>query len=210
MENPWETSDLDIYESHMNLKNVAQIPLLNKIMKSQLSLDNIDFVAIWGVAGGNGLEYISCNDFKKVYCVDINIKYLDVIEKRYSYLNCLILEKLDLNDISLNLPEVNLVIANLLLEYIGLNNFTSQIKKIKPKYVSCVIQIDDNLNDKNNFVVDSIYSDSLKNISKLGVSIDKNDLISKMNEIEYKCILEEKYDLPSNKKFIRLDFSNLI
>lgn len=206
MKNPWKTLDLDIYENHMNLETVAQIPLLNKIMKSQLSYENIDFVAILGVAGGNGLEYVSCNDFKKVYCIDINSKYLDVIKKRYSDLNCLILEKLDLNDLFLELPVVELIIANLLIEYIGLNNFTSQIKKIRPKYVSCVIQID----NKNNFVTDSVYKDSLKNILKLGIFIDKSELINKMDEIGYKCILKEKYDLPGNKKFLRLDFTDLI
>lgn len=48
--NPWETLDLNTYENHMNLKTVAQIPLLNKIMKSQLFRYTIDFVAILLVA----------------------------------------------------------------------------------------------------------------------------------------------------------------
>lgn len=65
-------------------------------------------------------------------------------------------------------------------------------------------------NIKNSFVSDSIYSDSLKEISKLGFFINKAELINKMNKIDYKCILNEKYDLPYNKAFIRFDFKKVI
>lgn len=128
MRNPWESLDLNIYEKHMNLKNVAQIPLLNNIMKSQFSYIDIDSVAIFGVAGGNGLEHVN-NNLNKIYCIDINIEYLDAIKKRYSHLNNLIFENLDLNDSSIDLKEADLVIANLIIEYIGLNSFLTQIKK---------------------------------------------------------------------------------
>ncbi len=205
MKNPWEILDLSIYENHMNLENVDQIPLLNKIMKSQLSYFNVDSVAIWGIAGGNGLEHISCKNFKKVHGIDINSKYLNEIKRRFPDLNCLILEKLDLNDLLIDLPETGLVIANLLIEYIGLNNFLAQVTKINPKYISRVIQ-----EDNTNFVTDSSYSDSLKNIGVLSVAISKNELINKMGEIGYNCILKEEYFLLNNKKFIRTDFNSLI
>lgn len=46
MINPWENIDLAIYEKHMNQDVTRQLPLLNKIMKSQIKY-NVDSIAIW-------------------------------------------------------------------------------------------------------------------------------------------------------------------
>lgn len=56
------------------------------------------------------------------------------------------------------------------------------------------------------FVSDSIYSNSFKDI--IHSSIEKSVLINKLNEINFDIILEERYNLPDNKEFIRLDFKN--
>jgi len=199
--NPWENIDLNIYEKHMSLNTVGQLPLLNKIMKSQLNY-SVHSVAIWGIAGGNGLEHISCNNFDFIHGIDINQKYLDVIKDKYSNLTCLHLEKLDLYDLSIDLPSVDLVIANLLIEYIGLDNFIKQIAKNSPKYLSCVIQ----KNNVNDFVSDSIYLNDFKDI--IHSTIERNILINKLNEVNFNIILEKIYNLPNNKEFIRLDFEN--
>jgi len=198
--NPWENIDLNIYEKHMGLDTVGQLQLLNKIMKSQLDY-KVSSVAIWGITGGNGLEHISCNDFDSVYGIDINQKYLDEAKNRYSNLDCLYLEKLDLNDLTTDLPSVELVIANLLIEYIGLDNFIKQIAKNSPKYLSSIIQKD----GANDFVSDSIYSKDFKDL--VFSNINENELINRLNEINYKIILEESYNLPNNKELLRLDFS---
>jgi hypothetical protein len=205
MKNPWEKLDLAIYEDHMNLDNVAQIPLLNKIMKSQFFTFDVDSIAIWGVAGGNGLEHISFRDFKEIFCIDLNKEYLKKVKKRYSNLDCINIEKLDLNDLSISLHYADIVIANLLIEYMGIKNFIAQIDKNSPKYVSCVIQ--KNNNNNQNFVSNSPYTNSLKNISKLAISIDKRELIFEMSEIGFECIFDENYSLINNKEFIRLDFN---
>jgi hypothetical protein len=200
--NPWEEIDLAIYEKHMSLATVNQLGVLNKIMKSQLDYD-VNSVAIWGIAGGNGLEHISCNNFTSVYGIDINQNYLKVAKERFSHLKCLYLEKFDLVDLSITLPSVDLVIANLLLEYIGLDNFIKQIDKNSPKYLSCLIQNDNG----NEFVSSSIYSDNFKNLPCS--NIEKDVLINELDIINFNIILEEKYNLPNTKEFIRLDFENV-
>ena len=185
----------------MSLDTIAQLPLLNKIMRSQLDY-KVNSLAIWGIAGGNGLEHISCDDFETIYGIDINQKYLEEVKNRYSNLSCLFLEKFDLNDLSIDLPFVELVIANLLIEYIGLDNFIEQIAKNSPKYLSCTIQ----RNHSSDFVSDSIYSDDFKDISPS--NIEKNELINRLNGIDFNIILEKNYILANNKEFIRLDFEN--
>lgn len=227
MNNPWKNCDLDLYESHMAFETVGQLQVLSNIMKSQFfdyssnhssnhSSDSIDTVAIWGIAGGNGLEHISSNDFLKVYGIDINQNYLNQVKDRYSNLeNILSLEAIDLNDLSVNLIEVDLVIANLIVEYLGILNFTKQIEKSNPSNVSVVIQKDDfssiskksisNFNNSN-FVSESPYIEKLEDIGKFGKSIDENDLIESLEKIDYFNILKKEYDLPNSKKFVRLDF----
>ena len=204
--NPWEKLDLEIYESHMELATVSQLQLLNKIMKSQFYTYKIDSVGIWGVAGGNGLEHISCNSFNLVQGIDINQKYLEIAKKRYLKLDCLSLKKLDLNDVTISLDKVDLIIANLLIEYIGLDTFITQLSRNSPKYVSCVIQ-EDNASD---FVSKSPYNDSLKAISELALLVDGKDLISRMGGIGFKIVFKEKYVLFDEKSFIRLDFRRVM
>ena len=46
-----------------------------------------------------------------------------------------------------------MIIANLLIEYIGYECFKKAVKQVNPKYVSCVIQI----NMEGNWVSDSPY-----------------------------------------------------
>ena len=206
MKNPWEKLDLEIYESHMKLANVSQLQLLNKIMKSQFYSYEVDSVGIWGIAGGNGLEHISCNSFNLVYGIDINEEYLKITKKRYPKLNCLFLKKLDLNEIAIDLNKVDLIIANLLLEYIGLDTFIIQINQSLPKYLSCVIQKD----NEGDFVSTSPYANSLRNISELALAIGEGELISKMDKNGFEIIFREEYSLYNKKNFIRLDFKNNI
>lgn len=65
---------------------------------------------------------------------------LKAVTHRYTdldgILECLCINLLDKAD---ELPEADMVIANLLIEYIGYECFQKVIKRVKPKYVSCII-----------------------------------------------------------------------
>lgn len=92
----------------------------NEMMKGQFDTYPISSVAIFGIADGNGLEHIQKCGFEKVYGIDVNSSYLKEVEKRYPELDGL-LECLCINLISETdkLPKADMVIANLLIEYIG-------------------------------------------------------------------------------------------
>ena len=83
MKNPWENISLADYENHMKLDSVMQLQAMNKMMKNQFDTYPISSVMILGIAGGNGLEHISNNKFKKVYGVDVNPAYLKKVGQRY-------------------------------------------------------------------------------------------------------------------------------
>lgn len=203
--NPWEEVSLEDYEKHMELPSVQQLQTLSKIMKSQLYQYKVSTVAILGIAGGNGLEHIDTSQIKVVYGIDINQNYLDICKERYRNLkDYLILENLDLSNVSNDLPVVDIIIANMFIEYIGVDMFLKQLVKDFPQYVSCVIQ----KNPDTVFVSDSPYVNVFNGISTLHRDIEQNFLIESMSTIGYSLIFSEEHILPNMKKFIRLDFIN--
>lgn len=207
MKNPWKSVLLSTYEAHMALSNVQQLQTLNEITREQLHQYPVNSIAILGVAGGNGLEHVNQRQIKKVYGIDINQDYLDACKTRYKNLNgCLELIHTDLSDCTVLLPKADLIIANLLIEYIGVDTFINHIKQLKPRYVTCVIQ----QNQDITFVSNSPYPNDLADISKLHTDIEKSLLICSMKSANAKLVLEKKYLLPNGKKFIRLDFAMVI
>lgn len=204
MNNPWESIDLSDYENHMSLDNVGQLRALNALMRKQLFSHKVKSAMILGVAGGNGLEHIKSGDLEKVYGVDINRKYLAECEKRFPSLSG-VLETIraDLLDDDLDLPHSELLIADLVIEYIGYECFGKVVKLVKPGYVSCVIQI----NTDNSFVSDSPYLHKFDRLDEVHCQIDPKDLTNVMRELGYIQNSQTETDLSNGKKLIKTDYS---
>ncbi len=155
MGNPWEDIGLDDYEKHMSLDSVKQLQTMNFMMKAQFDAYPVVSAMVLGIAGGNGLDHVDPEKYQCVYGVDINEDYLHAVESRYAdlsdVLKCL---KVDLINESDLLPHAELIIANLLIEYIGYEAFQKAVKTVDPLYVSCVIQIN---TDSEQWVSDSPY-----------------------------------------------------
>lgn len=203
MSNPWQEIKLEDYERHMKLSSVMQLQALNEMMYDQFYHYNVTSLMILGVAGGNGLNHIKKNAFKKVYGVDINEVYLTECSKRYGELkDVLELIKADLCDETLQLPYADLVVANLVIEYIGYNGFTNVISKMQPTYVSCIIQ----MNEGQGFVSDSPYLHVFEPIKEVHHEIYIEGLDETMCRMNYKRILRDEMCLPNGKKLVRLDY----
>lgn len=204
MNNPWEEIKLDDYENHMKLDSVKQLKTLNDIMKEQFETFSVKTAMVFGVAGGNGLEHVSGDKYNKVFGVDINQDYLDVVSERYKNLSqvleCL---KIDLINESEKLPEAQLVIANLLIEYIGYEVFKKAILRANPEYVSCTIQIN---KDVNNWVSDSPYLHAFDRLDEVHCQMNEDKLDETMHEIGYGKLVSKTYDLPNGKAFIKIDY----
>lgn len=203
MGNPWEEIDLEDYESHMSLNSVYQLQVLSDMMKEQFYSYDVSTVMILGIAGGNGLEHINKDSFEKVYGVDINQKYLDKCGKRFALLKG-IFETLcvDLLCDNLKLPCSELLIADLLIEYIGYECFKKVVKLVNPQYISCVIQI----NTDETFVSDSPYLHAFDRLDEVHHSIKADELIDSMQDIGYTNGYVAERALPNEKKLVRLDF----
>ena len=203
MKNPWEEIPLTDYENHMKLDSVMQLQAMNEMMKGQFDSYDVSSVAIFGIAGGNGLEHIEKDRFKRIYGIDINSSYLKAVAERYSQLDGL-LECLCINLINEadKLPEADMVIANLLIEYIGYECFQKAVKRVNPKYVSCIIQI----NMEDNWVSDSPYLHVFDGLEQVHHQMEEHELEKAMLEIDYHAIRTLEHMLPNGKKLVQMDF----
>ena len=204
MNNPWEEISLSDYENHMSLESVNQLQTMNSLMKKQFSDYPVKTAMVLGIAGGNGLEHVRSVNLEKVYGIDINAEYLKTVEERYKdlagILECCCIDLITEPE---KLPSSELVIANLLIEYIGYEAFQKAIKKIDPEYVSCVIQIN---TDEAQWVSDSPYLHTFDRLDEVHCQMEENALITSMKEIGYCTILNELDPLPNGKALQRIDF----
>lgn len=207
MNNPWEEINLSDYENHMRLDSVRQLQALNSIMKNQFEKYDVRTAMIMGIAGGNGLEHITGKKFDKVYGVDINENYIQTVKERYESLSG-VLEciKADIINESDKLPKAELMIANLFVEYVGYEAFSKAVLRVKPRFVSCVIQINDNT---KGWVSDSPYIHAFDSLESVHCQMEENELTETMKKIGYKMIHKSVDGLPNGKYFVRLDYEVL-
>lgn len=204
MKNPWQEIRLNDYESHMRSDGVLQLQTMNKMMREQFYTYPVKSVIILGIAGGNGLEHIDKQVFNKVYGVDINKNYLSTCIIRYPELqNVLETILADLTQNTIVLSYADLLIANLFIEYVGYECFQKAVDQVKPKYVSCIIQI----NTDVSFVSDSPYIHVFDLLDKVHHQMEENKLVDTMNQIGYKKEIQMEEELPNGKNLIRIDFS---
>ena len=208
MNHPWKEIPLDDYEQHMALDSVGQLQALNRIMKNQFEARPVRTAMVLGAAGGNGLEHIRKEKYDSVLAVDINEDYLKAAAKRHVGLqDVLEFLCLDLSAEAEKLPHAELVIANLLVEYIGCDVFQQVICRVNPDWVSCVIQIND---DKAKWVSDSPYLHAFDRLDEVHHQMEESLLTEAMKAVGYEKILREENPLPNGKKFIRLDYRKCI
>ena len=204
MNNPWKEISLSDYEKHMSLDSIMQLQELNRMMKEQFASYPVTSAVVFGVAGGNGLEHVDTRKYHKVYGIDINPDYLSAVKIRCQNLSD-ILECLciDLTDETEKLPAAELLIADLVIEYIGYERFRKAVEKVAPLYVSCIIQID---TDDEQWVSDSPYLHAFARLDEIHHRMDEDGLRECMAQMQYRSIKRTETFLPNGKKLVQMDF----
>lgn len=202
--NPWEKIPLSDYESHMKLESVMQLQMMNRMMAHQFALCETGPAMVLGVAGGNGLEHVESSGISRVYGVDINADYLSQCKERFPRLDG-VLECVcaDLTADDVVLPHADLLIANLLIEYIGYACFCRTVKVVNPKCVSCIIQ----LNVDDSFVSDSPYLHVFDGLERVHHQMSEAELTYAMKSIGYELSSRVEEPLPNGKKLVELNFA---
>jgi ribosomal-protein-alanine N-acetyltransferase len=203
-ENPWIRIDLAAYEEHMGAEGVLQTQALNGITAEQLAGAH-GRVALLGAAGGNGLEHVDPAFIEKIYAVDINGKFLEACRERYARLGgALETVCLDLSEEGAALPACNMMICNLIVEYLGARRFAGLMGASCAGgcTVSCVIQ----KSRGSAFVSESPAAKKLESLEPLHRDIGEEELTDEMKKAGFDAVFKKAYPLPNAKEFVRIDF----
>lgn len=204
-EHPWRGIDLGVYEQHMSDVRVGQLQRLHDITGEQLAEYPSRAIGVLGVAGGNGLDLIDLETTDAVYGYDINADYLAACEARYrnDLGDRLHLVETSI-DRSVRIERVDLLIANLIIEYVGAEEFVAfagaNARSIG--VLSCVIQC----NDAAGFVSSTHYASSFDALASVSSDIDPETLDSAMSDAGFAALGRWEYPLPNGKTLIRQDF----
>ena len=145
-DHPWCGIDLEVYERHMSDARVGQLQRLREITAEQLRAYPARTVGVLGVAGGNGLDVIDAEQTAAVYGWDINPDYLAMCDARY---RDRFGDRMHLIEASISramrIEAVELLIANLIVEYVGVDEFAAFVgaNATSIGVLSCVIQRND-------------------------------------------------------------------
>jgi len=207
-EHPWRGIDLDVYERHMGHPGVGQLQRLRDITGEQLAAYPFRTVGVLGVAGGNGLDLIDPKTTDAVYGYDINPDYLDACETRYrgAFGDRLHLIETSI-DRSVRIERVDLLIANLIIEYVGAEEFVA-FAAANARCIgvlSCVIQC----NDAAGFVSSTDYSASFDALASVSSDISPEALDSAMSDAGFVAMSRREYPLPNGKTLVRQDFQTI-
>lgn len=198
----WETMPLAVYEAHMTHETVAQAQALNALMKQQLNDNPCKSCAILGIAGGNGLEHAESLPIDTIWGIDINADYLAACRTRFARMGHRL--KLEQRDLTHDpIPRAELILADLLIEYIGIPRFVECIRQAAPRVVSCVIQY----NSCSDFVSASPHTAAFADVARLHKDISPADLIAGMEKLGYRIAHLSSLPLPGTKQLLRLDFA---
>jgi hypothetical protein len=205
LEHPWRGIDLDVYEQHMSDAQVGQLQRLRDITGEQLAAYPSRTIGVLGVAAGNGLDLINPETTDAVYGYDINADYLEACQTRYRNDLGDRLHLVETNiDRSLAIERVDLLIANLIIEYVGAEEFAAfaAANARSIGVLSCVIQ----RNDAAGFVSSTDYASSFEALASVSSDIDPETLDSAMSKAGFAALGRCEYPLPNGKTLIRQDF----
>ena len=187
----------------MSAPRVGQLQTLNEVMKRQLAKHSSKTVCVLGVAGGNGLEHINPDRTHKVYGIDISTHYLNMCAQRFAALgDALSLLCMDLTNKTSRLPQADLVIANLLIEYVGVDTFVRLIASARPAAVCCAVQASSGVA----FVSASPCAEVLQCLDAVHQDVEPETLTASMARIGYMKAFQEEHLLPDGKRIICMDF----
>lgn len=166
MTNPWLHIPASDYEGHMGYPSVNQLSFLAQIFEESLSKYDSTSLAYLGCATGNGLEHIDAQTTKRLTVIDINPKYLAILNRRYEQkiANLEIIEA-DLNKFEGNDQRYSLIFAGLIFEYLSPEVLLRKITNWLENEGCLVVVLQ--LPDKNKKQISETPYSSIKSLSSI-------------------------------------------
>src|SRR6266705_2665160 len=131
MRHPWLEIPITDYEAHMALPSVGQAQLLSTALWRTVAEFQPRSLAVLGVSGGNGLEFVERAIVRRVVALDFNPDYLALCSRRYAA-SFAEFEPV-LHDLSQGPPlitPVECIFAGLVLEYLCVELFCGYLASL--------------------------------------------------------------------------------
>lgn len=202
---PWQAIPLSVYEAHMSDAEVGQLQRLRAITAEQLADHRPRSATVLGVAGGNGLDAVNPARFDEIVGIDLNAEYLEACEARYRGALGDRLHLIEARiDRSLRLSETDLVIANLIVEYVGVDEFAAfaGVNADRIGVLSVVVQ----RNDDEGFVSRTEYTSAFSGLASVSSDVDAGRLVEALDAVGFTEIGAVDHPLPNRKTLVRRDF----
>jgi len=202
---PWLGIDLGVYETHMSDPRVGQLQLLHRITGQQLADHPARSLGVLGVAGGNGLDLVDPAITAAVYGYNINPDYLEACRAPFGHVLGDRLRLIETRiDHSVRIEPVDLLIANLVVEYIGLDEFVRFVAANAHSIgtLSCVVQH----NVSASFVSVTAQTASFDGLASVASDISADELCAALAEAGFTSIWSADHPLPDGKSLQRRDF----
>lgn len=199
----WQLYNKGYYDRDESLEDKSKNERLSEISKQQIELYPISTITILNIVNGVELKNIDCSKIKMIVGVDSSEENLRICKDEYVYLKeRLKFVKVDTKYNQMdNLSQTEMLIANLVIEDIGIVAFIRLLKKINPEYVSCLVYNQENGKTGLRYPYGSTYPSINDDVEK----IKENDFIHNMKENDYHCLRKIEY-IQNNEVLIRFDF----
>lgn len=202
-DHPWQRIPLSVYETHMGGDQVGQLQALNACMQDQLNRYPVRTAAVLGIAGGNGLEHVDATSISTLYGIDINASYLQEAVRRFPQLEGVFIPLcIDLAKEAHKVPHCDLLIADLVVEYLGYDAFCHVVQAAQPPYISVVIQ----MQEAGSFVSNSPLKTAFDCLESILHPLSEEGLGKLLVSLGYRTIHAEKIGLSNLKWFLRFDY----
>lgn len=190
----------------MGDQRVGQLARLREVTRDQFAATSSRRVGVLGVAGGNGLDVIDPAEVDVVFGYDVNGKFLTACSDRYAptFGARLVLVEAEIDRKTVIEP-VGLLIANLFVEYIGVDEFVPFVAANAAAIgvVSCVVQ----RNDAETFVSTTEHAAAFDGLATVASDVDADALVDAMAAAGYDVVHASEYPLPNGKTLVRRDFT---
>jgi ubiquinone/menaquinone biosynthesis C-methylase UbiE len=202
MRNPWLEISHSDYENHIT--EVGQAQALNELTKYCLEKYKPVNLTLLGCSTGNGLEHIKPEITRDVYAIDINVRYLQILWKKFAdKIENLTTFNIDIQKDDLKVKNTDLLFAGLILEYVEPKSALLKIIRTLNKNGILVIVIQKN--KQTTFVSKTKYK-SLEKLTEISNEVIESEIDEFL--ILNSLVLNNRNEikLTENKSFISLEY----
>jgi hypothetical protein len=200
MRHPWLEIPIADYEAHMALPSVGQAQLLGTALQRTVAQFRPRSLAVLGVAGGNGLEFVERALVRRVVALDFNPDYLALCSQRFAA-SFTEFEPV-LHDLSQGPPAiapVECIFTGLVLEYLCVESFCGYLASLLTSdgCFAVLIQLPSPMLPE---VSPSPFT-SLTRLESAFSFVDPASLHDCLSAHGFSRLIADRYDLDSGKSF---------